>query len=66
LEIENFIWEYNEVEPRPWDEKEWVWVMIILTKLSHEGEEFFLSLSYQFLNFDFSYMTKTLFFFIKI
>jgi hypothetical protein len=25
-----------------------------------------LSLSYQFLNFDFSYMTKTLFFFIKI
>jgi hypothetical protein len=24
LEIEIFIREYNEVEPRPWDEKEWV------------------------------------------
>jgi hypothetical protein len=20
--IENYIWEYNEIEPRPWDEKE--------------------------------------------
>jgi hypothetical protein len=41
LEIANCIWEYNEIEPRPWDEKEWGWVMTISTKLIHEGEEFF-------------------------
>jgi hypothetical protein len=41
LEIENCIWEYNEVELRPWDEKEWGWVMTISTKLIHVGEEFF-------------------------
>jgi hypothetical protein len=41
LEIENCIWEYNEVEPKPWDEKEWSLVMTISTKLIHEGKEFF-------------------------
>ncbi len=41
MEIENCIWEYNEVEPRPWDEKEWGWVMTISTKLIHERKEFF-------------------------
>jgi len=41
LEIENYIHEYNEIEPRPWDEKEWGWVMTISIKLIHVGEEFF-------------------------
>jgi hypothetical protein len=41
LEIENCIWEYNEIKPRPWDEKEWGWVMTISTKLIHVREEFF-------------------------
>ncbi len=41
MEIENCIWEYNEVEPRPWDEKEWGWVMTISTKLIDERKEFF-------------------------
>ncbi len=41
LEIENYIWEYNEIEPRPWDEKEWGWVIIVSTKPFHAGEEFF-------------------------
>jgi len=38
LEIEICIWEYNEIEPRAWDEKEWGWVMIISTKLIHAGK----------------------------
>ncbi len=62
LEIQNYIWEYNEIEPRPWDEKEWGWVMIVSTKPIHVGEKFFLSLSSHFLNFDFSYITKTFIF----
>ncbi len=41
LEIENCILEYNEVKPRPWDEKEWDWVMTILIKLIHAREKFF-------------------------
>jgi len=41
LEIENYIWEYNEIEPRPWDEREWGWVMIVSIKPIHAGEEFF-------------------------
>jgi hypothetical protein len=35
LEIKNCIWEYNEVEPKPWDEKEWGSVMTISTKPIH-------------------------------
>jgi hypothetical protein len=49
LEIENCIWKYNEVEPKPWDEKEWVWVMTISTKLIHEGKEFFCHYPINFL-----------------
>jgi hypothetical protein len=37
LEIKNYIWEYNEVEPRPGDEKEWGWVVTLLTKPIHVG-----------------------------
>jgi hypothetical protein len=44
LEIENYIWEYNEIEPRPWDEKEWGWVMIVSTKPIHAGKEFFVNI----------------------
>jgi len=42
LETENCIWEYNEVEPRPWDEKEWGLVMTVSTKPIHGRKEFFV------------------------
>jgi hypothetical protein len=39
LEIENCIWEYNEIKPRPWDERNGV--RLWQSQLIHVGEEFF-------------------------
>lgn len=27
MEIENGVWKYNEIKPKPWEKNEWGWVM---------------------------------------
>ena len=40
-EIENVLWEYHDVDPRPWNKKEWGYVMTRSTKPIKAGEELF-------------------------
>jgi hypothetical protein len=40
-EIENVIWEYHDVDPRPWNKKEWGYVMTRSTRPIKAGEELF-------------------------
>ena len=40
-EIENVLWEYHDVDPRPWNKKEWGYVMTRSMKPIKAGEELF-------------------------
>jgi hypothetical protein len=40
-EIENVLWEYHDVDPRPWNKKEWGYVMTRSMKPIKAREELF-------------------------
>jgi hypothetical protein len=42
MEIENGIWKYNEIEPKPWEKNEWGWIMTMSTEPIATREELFV------------------------